>query len=183
MRKTSTYRNIMMIPKLPRDTALVKPWHFPMFLKKNTNFSTVVPWLTPVSLDSAVNPTSGMSWSTKMTKPIAVMNPLRKGRLSTLSRKPRRVKPATNIMTPAMAVATPTTIAFAIGSSSPECPWLTLFLTIWPTSKEPAASGPTTSKGLLPSIAYINGWNTKAYRPLTGGACARFSDRDNAMGI
>lgn len=143
----------MMTEKLTIETIAVSPWHSRAYRKMKISFSTLVPWLTPVSLAYSARPNSGISWSTKITKPMAVMNPLKNGRLSTLSKNPRRVIPATKIMPPDMAVATPTIRAVSVGSSSPEFPCMTLALTIAPVSREPAASGPTTRRGQLPRMA------------------------------
>lgn len=143
----------MMTEKLTIETMAVSPWHSRAYRKMKISFSTLVPWLTRVSLASSARPNSGISWSTKITKPMAVMKPLKNGRLSTLSKNPRRVSPAMSIMAPDKAVATPTTRAISVGSSSPELPCMTLALTIAPVSKEPAASGPTTKRGQLPKMA------------------------------
>ena len=81
------------------------------------------------------------------------MKPRRNGFDSTLSRNPKRVKPAMKMIVPAMPVTTPPIRACIMLSSSPDRPLSTLDLITVPTSSEPAASGPTTICGTVPRNA------------------------------
>jgi len=144
----------MIMAKLPNATPQVNLCTLPTFSTKKIILSRLLPWLTPPTcFANDVKPVSGMSWSANITNPIALIKPLKKGLLSTLSKNPNLVKPATKMTAPAMPVTIPAIAAFVASSSSPLCPWSTLLLTTVPTSRDPAASGPTTICGQLPSKA------------------------------
>ena len=85
--------------------------------------------------------------------PMALMKPRKKGRERTPSRKPRRQRPAVRMKAPARPVTIPATWACLRSSCSMCVPLLIASLTTEPVSRLPAASGPTTICGQVPSSA------------------------------
>ena len=140
-------------------TSTVAPLASPRLVTMCQSFSKKSP-------EPLLMPRRAGTWPTMIVSARPTMKPFSTGSEMRLATKPRRARPATRPMTPAV-------IASAIVSSvNLGVPCVAITATVAAESAAVADIGPTTRCLELPKAAYSSSAAGAAYRPVTGGTPA-----------